>query len=123
MSFDLARLWRAGTDHADGDIVAGGAYRVWAWAGGFMETSRPAPEEPDALEQALPPVWAALRDKLYVDEFYGATVIAFYEWWAQVADWLDRRVWGGLVSRGGVGLPRMGAVESLARYECGGRRL
>ena len=55
-------------------------------------------EEPDALEKALPPVWAVLRDKFYVDEFYGATVIAFYEWWAQVADWLDRRVWGGMVS-------------------------
>jgi len=24
---------------------------------------------------------------------YGVTVIAFYEWWARVADWLDRRVW------------------------------
>ncbi len=36
--------------------------------------------------------------KLYVDEFYGATVIAFYEWWARVADWLDRRVWGGVVA-------------------------
>jgi NADH-quinone oxidoreductase subunit L len=55
-------------------------------------------EEPDALERAVPPVWAALRDKLYVDEFYGATVIAFYEWWARVADWLDRRVWGGAVA-------------------------
>jgi len=57
----------------------------------------PKPEEPDALEKALPPVWAALRDKLYVDELYGATVIAFYWWWARVADWIDRRVWGGIV--------------------------
>ncbi|MGC9158172.1 MAG: NADH-quinone oxidoreductase subunit L, partial [Terracidiphilus sp.] len=39
-----------------------------------------------------------LRDRLYVDELYGATVIAFYAWWARVADWLDRRVWGGLVA-------------------------
>jgi NADH-quinone oxidoreductase subunit L len=45
-------------------------------------------------------MWAALRDKLYVDEFYGWTVIAFYGWWARVSDWLDRRVWGGVV--GGV---------------------
>jgi NADH-quinone oxidoreductase subunit L len=58
----------------------------------------PKPEEPDALEQAAPPVWAALRDRLYVDEFYGSTVIAFYLWWARVADWLDRRVWGGAVA-------------------------
>ena len=58
----------------------------------------PAPEEPDVLERAVPWAWAALRDRLYVDEFYGMTVIAFYGWWARVADWLDRRVWGGVVT-------------------------
>jgi NADH-quinone oxidoreductase subunit L len=58
----------------------------------------PKPSEPDALERMIPPVWAALRDKLYVDEFYGVTVIAFYSGWARVADWLDRRVWGGVVA-------------------------
>jgi NADH-quinone oxidoreductase subunit L len=58
----------------------------------------PKAEEQDVLEKAMPPIWRALRDRLYVDEFYGATVIAFYAWWAKVADWLDRRVWGGIVS-------------------------
>jgi NADH-quinone oxidoreductase subunit L len=58
----------------------------------------PQPEEPDALERAVPPIWAVLRDRLYVDELYGVTVIAFYHWWARVADWLDRRVWGGIVA-------------------------
>jgi NADH-quinone oxidoreductase subunit L len=58
----------------------------------------PKPSEPDALERMIPPVWAALRDKLYVDELYGVTVIAFYGWWARVADWLDRQVWGGVVA-------------------------
>jgi NADH-quinone oxidoreductase subunit L len=58
----------------------------------------PKAEEPDALEKAVPWIWAALRDRLYVDEFYGATFIAFYAWWARVADWLDRRVWGGIVA-------------------------
>jgi NADH-quinone oxidoreductase subunit L len=55
-------------------------------------------DAPDAVERALPPVWAVLRDKFYVDELYGATVIAFYNWWAKVADWFDRRVWGGIVA-------------------------
>ena len=55
----------------------------------------PKPEAPDALEKSAPWLWAPLRDRLYVDEFYGVTVIAFYAWWARVADWLDRRVWGG----------------------------
>jgi NADH-quinone oxidoreductase subunit L len=58
----------------------------------------PGPEEPDRLEQASPLVWGWLRDRLYVDELYGATVIAFYEWWARVSDWLDRCVWGGAVA-------------------------
>jgi NADH-quinone oxidoreductase subunit L len=58
----------------------------------------PRAEEKDALEKAVPWAWAALRDRLYVDEFYSVTVIAFYAWWARVADWLDRRVWGGVVA-------------------------
>ncbi len=58
----------------------------------------PQAEEPDALERALPLLWKWQHDRFYVDEFYGATVIAFYGWWARVADWLDRRVWGGAVA-------------------------
>ena len=58
----------------------------------------PSPEAQDSLEEAVPWLWAGLRNRLYVDEFYGVTVIAFYAWWARVADWLDRRVWGGIVA-------------------------
>jgi NADH-quinone oxidoreductase subunit L len=58
----------------------------------------PAPEQPDALEKVAPLPWGWLCDRLYVDELYGLTVIAFYGWWARVADWLDRRVWGGAVA-------------------------
>jgi NADH-quinone oxidoreductase subunit L len=58
----------------------------------------PRAEEPDVLEAALPLVWRLLQNKFYVDELYGVTVIAFYGWWARVSDWLDRRVWGGVVA-------------------------
>ncbi len=58
----------------------------------------PNPDEPDVLEAASPLVWGWLHDRLYIDEFYGLTVVAFYGWWGRVSDWLDRRVWGGLVS-------------------------
>jgi NADH-quinone oxidoreductase subunit L len=58
----------------------------------------PKPEEPDVLEKAAPTIWGWLRDRLYVDEIYAATAIAFYAWWARVSDWLDRRFWGGVVS-------------------------
>jgi NADH-quinone oxidoreductase subunit L len=68
-------------------------------------------EEPDALEKAVPTVWGWLRNKLYVDELYGITVIAFYAWLARVADWFDRRVWGGIVA--GVTL----AFSGLAHFD------
>jgi NADH-quinone oxidoreductase subunit L len=66
----------------------------WSLYGGRA----PEPEQPDVLEKAAPIPWNWLRNRLYVDELYGVTVIAFYEWWARVADWLDRRVWGGAVT-------------------------
>ena len=58
----------------------------------------PPPEEADALEKAAPVLWCGLRDRLYVDEFYAVTFIAFYNWWARVTDFFDRRVWGGIVA-------------------------
>ncbi len=64
----------------------------------LYDNASPKPEEPDPLEKSIPRIWTALHDRLYVDEFYGATFIAFYAWWARVADWLDQRIWGGIVA-------------------------
>jgi len=75
-------------------IVAVGIGLGW-WLYG---NKSPRTEEPDALEKAMPPVWKVLANRLYVDELYGATVIAFYYWWAKVADWIDRDIWGDMVS-------------------------
>jgi NADH-quinone oxidoreductase subunit L len=58
----------------------------------------PEAEVPDPLEKSAPWIWTVLQNKFYIDELYGATVIAFYAWWARVADWFDRRVWGGAVA-------------------------
>jgi len=76
-----------------GVVVIGLIFGWWLYG-----NKSPQAKEPDVLAKAMPPVWRALRDRLYVDEIYGATVIAFYAWFARVADWLDRRVWGGLVA-------------------------
>jgi NADH-quinone oxidoreductase subunit L len=57
----------------------------------------PGTEQPDVLERAAPLPWAWLRNRWYIDELYAVTVIAFYGWWARVADWLDCHVWGGAV--------------------------
>jgi NADH-quinone oxidoreductase subunit L len=64
----------------------------------FYGDRSPKPTAPDALEKAAPLAWSWLSNKFYVDEFYSMTVIAFYGWWARVADWLDRRVWGGVMA-------------------------
>jgi len=72
----------------------------------------PKATQPDVLESAAPLPWRWLHDRLYVDELYGVTVIAFYAWAGRAADWFDRRVWGGAVSsvawafRGWAGLNR-----------------
>jgi NADH-quinone oxidoreductase subunit L len=58
----------------------------------------PKPTASDSLEKFAPTAWGWLSHKFYVDEFYGMTVIAFYAWWGRVSDWLDRRVWGGIVA-------------------------
>jgi NADH-quinone oxidoreductase subunit L len=58
----------------------------------------PKATEPDALEKTMPAVWKLLANRMYVDELYGATFIRFYGWWGRVADFLDRRVWGGAVA-------------------------
>lgn len=67
-----------------------------AWA--LYGNKSPKAEEADALQKVMPPVWTALSNRLYVDELYGVTVIAFYKWMARVADWFDRRIWGGIVA-------------------------
>jgi len=75
-------------------VVLGGLMLSW-WIYGDREFKA---EQPDMLEMAAPWPWRLLHNKFYVDEFYGATFIAFYGWWGRVADWLDRRVWGGAVT-------------------------
>ncbi len=77
-----------------------------------------------AGEGDAPPCGPCCADKFYIDELYGATVIAFYHWWAQVAADLDRsRVWGGIVAGRHLGLQQVGAVQPLPRCQHGGRRL
>ena len=83
----------------------------------------PSADEPDALEHTMPPVWAALRDKLYVDEFYDATVIAFYHWWAKRCRLARSPYLGRDCGRGCAGFRLVGAVESIPRHEHRGWQL
>jgi NADH-quinone oxidoreductase subunit L len=52
----------------------------------------------DVLDRAVPTVWGWLAHRLYWDELYAATALRLYAGCAWLADWLDRRVWGGIVA-------------------------
>ncbi|HEU5351953.1 MAG TPA: NADH-quinone oxidoreductase subunit L [Terracidiphilus sp.] len=104
--FQFSALGESGSLMASSTLVVlAGLVLGWLLYG----NKSPKAEEPDALERAVPPVWVLLRNKMYVDELYGVTVIAFYRWWARVSDWLDRRVWGGAVA--GVALAFRGVAH------------
>ena len=69
------------------------------WLGWRIYGNKPVRAEGlDPLERTMPTIWTLLENKFYIDELYGVTVIAFYAWWARVANWLDRCVWGGAVA-------------------------
>jgi len=58
----------------------------------------------DPLQQAQPAVFRFLENKMWIDELYAHTVIAFCKIAALVSSWLDRFVWDGLVRAvGGIG--------------------
>jgi NADH-quinone oxidoreductase subunit L len=51
----------------------------------------------DPLEQSMPALFRFLENKMWLDEIYEWTVIAFSRTAAHVSDWMDRHVWDGLV--------------------------
>jgi NADH-quinone oxidoreductase subunit L len=75
-------------------IVFAGLALGW-WLYGRKPVART--DEPDALERTAPGLFHALGHRLYVDEFYDATVIRMTRWAAGFFDWMDRRVWNGAV--------------------------
>ncbi|MBL9138972.1 MAG: NADH-quinone oxidoreductase subunit L [Verrucomicrobiales bacterium] len=55
----------------------------------------------DVMETRWPRIFAVLRDRFYVDEFYEATVVRAHRASSRVDRWLDRLVIGGLVLAAG----------------------
>jgi proton-translocating NADH-quinone oxidoreductase chain L len=58
---------------------------------------RDRPAEIDPLEYAQPSLFRFLENKMWIDEFYNRTIIAFSWMAARVSDWMDRYFWDGLV--------------------------
>jgi len=58
----------------------------------------------DPLEHAQPALFRFLENKMWLDELYDRTVVAFSRMAARLSDWMDRNVWDGLVRAfGGMG--------------------
>jgi len=68
-------------------------------------------EDPDVLESASPTIFGWLAGRLYWDELYAATVLRWYAALAWLADFLDRRVWGGIVAAVSGGFRGLGWVN------------
>src|SRR5947207_8707823 len=79
-------------------VLVGGGIALGMWVyrkAGAKERDRPADVDP--LEYAQPAVVRFLANKMWIDELYARTVIAFAWASARLSDWMDRYFWDGLV--------------------------
>jgi len=67
--------------------------------------------EMDPLERAQPALFHFLENKMWLDEIYDRTVVAWSRMAARVSDWMDRHFWDGLV-RGFAGLGQLFGIFS-----------
>jgi proton-translocating NADH-quinone oxidoreductase chain L len=78
-------------------LVSGGiALGIWFYRkAGAQDRDRPG--EVDPLEYAQPALFRFLANKMWIDELYMRTIIAFAWASARLSDWMDRYFWDGLV--------------------------
>jgi NADH-quinone oxidoreductase subunit L len=62
---------------------------------GTQDGDRPAQVDP--LEYAQPALFRFLANKMWIDELYAHTIIAFSWMSARLSNWMDRYFWDGLV--------------------------
>ena len=77
-------------------VGAGIAVGVWFYRKAGAE-DRDRLAEIDPLEYAQPALFRFLANKMYIDELYARTIVAFARASAQLSDWMDRYFWDGLV--------------------------
>jgi NADH-quinone oxidoreductase subunit L len=101
--FDIARLIQPMLFVSLVLVGAGIGLGVWMYRkAGAQDRQRPA--ETDPLEYAQPALFRFLENKMWLDELYAHTVIAFSWMGARLSDWMDRYFWDGLVRGfGGLG--------------------
>src|SRR5262245_53655138 len=77
-------------------VGAGIALGIWFYRkAGAQDGNRAA--EVDPLEYTQPALFRFLANKMWIDELYVRTIIAFAWASARLSDWMDRYFWDGLV--------------------------
>jgi NADH-quinone oxidoreductase subunit L len=94
--FELARLIQPALFLSLVLVGAGIALGVWMYrTAGAQDGKRPAGIDP--LEFSQPGLFRFLENKMWIDELYAHTFIAFSWMSARLSDWMDRYIWDGLV--------------------------
>ena len=94
--FEFARLIQPALFLSLVLVGAGVALGIWMYRkAGTRDRQRPADTDP--LEFAQPQLFRFLQNKMWIDELYAGTVIAFSWMSARLSDWMDRHFWDGLV--------------------------
>ena len=94
--FELARLIQPMLFVSLVLVGAGIAVGVWFYRKAGAE-DRDRPAEVDPLEYAQPALFRFFANKMYIDELYARTIVAFARASARLSDWMDRYFWDGLV--------------------------
>jgi NADH-quinone oxidoreductase subunit L len=77
-------------------VGSGIALGIWLYRkAGAPNHDRPA--EVDPLEYAQPALFRFLANKMWIDELYARTIVAFAWASARFSDWMDRYFWDGVV--------------------------
>ncbi|MEO6970092.1 MAG: NADH-quinone oxidoreductase subunit L, partial [Chthoniobacterales bacterium] len=92
---DLAQLIQPGLYVALALVALGIGLGVWFYRGSGAS---------DPLERVQPALFRFLENRMWLDELYDWTILAFARFVARLADFLDRYFWDGLVRLfGGIG--------------------
>jgi NADH-quinone oxidoreductase subunit L len=77
-------------------VSAGITLGIWYYRkAGAQDRDRPA--EVDPLEYTQPAFFRFLANKMWIDELYARTIVAFAWASARLSEWMDRYFWDGLV--------------------------
>jgi NADH-quinone oxidoreductase subunit L len=99
-------------------LVAAGIGLGFAMYGKAGQENRHRTAEADPLEHAQPALFHFLENKMWLDEIYDRTVVAWSRMAARISDWMDRHFWDGLV-RGFGGLGQLLGIFSANLDERG----